>query len=149
MAWIAALLSARLAWACPASVGPLGGCGDVTEHPAEYHAVERRYGSPVRVSGEPARLEDSPLAVGGHAVMVSADRHFEPGQAGQLHLRAQPQQRSWRDGLHPPEIQRVADEQVPRITPSAPQPDAAGEPVEQPAYCPCGREGVPPGLTTE
>src|SRR5438034_9677078 len=118
MAWIAALLSARLAWACPASVGPLGGCGDVAEHPAEYHAVERRYGSPVCVSGEPTRLEDSPLTVGGHAVMVSADRQFEPRQAGQLHLRAQPQPRSRRDCLYPPEIQRVAGDQEPRLTPS-------------------------------
>src|SRR6266513_5466973 len=74
-------------WLVGRAAGPLGGCGDVTEHPAEYDAVERRYGSPVRVSGEPARLEDSPLAVGGHAVMVSADRHFEPGQAGQLQDR--------------------------------------------------------------
>jgi hypothetical protein len=64
------------------AAGSLGGCGDVAEHPAEYDAVEWRYGPPVRVSGEPSRLEDSPLAVGGHAVMVSADRHFEPGQAG-------------------------------------------------------------------
>ena len=81
--------------------------------------------------------------------MVSAGRHFEPGQAGQFHLRAQPQQRSRRDGLYPPEIQRVADEQVPRITPAAAQPDAAGEPVEQPAYGPRGRKGLPPRLTSD
>jgi hypothetical protein len=81
--------------------------------------------------------------------MVSADRHFEPRQAGQLHLRSQPQQRSPRDGFYPPEIQRVADEQVARITPSAAEPDTAGEPVEQPAYCPCGGEGIPPGLTAD
>src|SRR5690349_19547773 len=62
--------------------GSFGGCCDVAEHPAEYDAVERRYGSPVCVSGESAWLEDGPLAVGGHAVMVSAGRHFEPGQAG-------------------------------------------------------------------
>ena len=72
--------------------------------------------------------------------MVLADRHFEPGEARQFHLRAQPQQRSWCDGLYPPEIQRVTDAQVPRITPAAAQPDAAGEPVEQPAYGPCSRE---------
>src|SRR6185437_54550 len=59
------------------------------------------------------------------------------------------QQRSWRDGLYPPEIQRVAGEQVPRITSSAAQPDAAGEPVEQPAHGPRGREGIPPGLTAD
>src|ERR1700735_223521 len=75
------------------AAGPLGGRGDVAEHPAEYHAVERRYGPPVGVSGEPARLEDSPLAVGGHAVMVSAGRQLEPGQARQFHLGTQPQQR--------------------------------------------------------
>src|SRR5436190_147799 len=80
-----------------------------------------------RVAGERARLEDSPLAVGGHAVMVPANCQLEPGQARQPHLRAQPQQRSRRDGLYAPEIQRVADEQVSRITPSAPQPDAAGD----------------------
>src|ERR1700744_996983 len=81
--------------------------------------------------------------------MVSADRHFEPGPAGQLHLGSQPQQRSWRDGLYPPEIQCVADEQMAWITSSAPQPDAAGQPVEQPAYGPCCREGIPAGLTAD
>src|ERR1700748_3057521 len=50
------------------AAGPFGGCGDVAEHPAEYRAVERRDGPPVRVSGEPARLGDSPLTVGGHGV---------------------------------------------------------------------------------
>src|SRR5437763_717613 len=69
-------------WLVGRAAGSFGGCGDVAEHSAEYDAVERRYGPPVGVSGEPARLEDSPLAVGGHAVMVPADRHFEPGQAG-------------------------------------------------------------------
>ena len=83
------------------------------------------------------------------AVIVSADRHFEPGEAGELHLGAQPQQRSWRDGLYPPEIHRVAGEQVPRVTSSAAQPDAAGEPIEQPAYGPRGGEGIPSGLTAD
>lgn len=64
------------------AAGSLGGCDDVAEHAAEYEAVEWRYGPPVRVSGEPSWLEDSPLAVGGHAVIVSANRHFKPGQAG-------------------------------------------------------------------
>jgi hypothetical protein len=40
----------------------LGGCGDVAEHPPEYHAVERRHGSPVRVSGESAWLEQACVA---------------------------------------------------------------------------------------
>ena len=41
--------------------------------------------------------------------MVPADRQLEPGQAGQFHLRAHPQQRSGRDCLYPPEVQRVTD----------------------------------------
>src|SRR5260370_2509132 len=79
----------------------------------------------------------------------SRPTQLEPGQTGQLHLRTQPQQRSLRDGLYPPEIQRVADEQVPRITAPAAQPDTASEPVEEPADCPRGRERIPPGLTAD
>ena len=95
--------------------GPFGGGGDVPEHAAEDDTVKRRNRPPVSMTGEPARPEDRPLAVGRHPVIVLAHRQLQPGQARQLHLRAQPQQFSRLDRLHPPEVQGVAGEQMPGI----------------------------------
>ena len=92
---------------------------DVAQHAAEDHAVEWCDRPPVGVPGEAARLEDRPLAVGRAPVGVLADRQFQPGQARQLHFCAQPQQRARRDRLHPPEVQRVPDNQVDRIAAAA------------------------------
>ena len=66
------------------------------------------------------------------AGVVAAGRQLEPGEAGQLHLRAQAQQRTRGDRLHPPEVERVADQEAARVAAAAAQPDAAGQPVEQP-----------------
>ena len=71
--------------------GPFGGGGDdVPEHAAEHDAVKRRNGPLVSMTCEPLRPEDRPLAVGGLPVIVLAHRHLQPGQARQLHRRAQP-----------------------------------------------------------
>ena len=41
----------------------IGGAHDAPHHAAEDHAVERRHGPPVQVSGQPARGEGGPLPV--------------------------------------------------------------------------------------
>src|SRR5271169_4412123 len=50
----------------------LGARGDVAQHAAEHHAVERRDRPPVRVPGESAWLEDGALPVSRRAVAVAA-----------------------------------------------------------------------------
>src|ERR1700746_3100587 len=76
------------------------------------------------MTGEPARPEDLPLAVGPHPVVVLAHGQLQPGQARQLHLRAQPQQFSRLDRLHPPEIQGVAGEQMAGVAGGPPRGEA-------------------------
>src|ERR1700722_4544350 len=74
------------------AVGTFGGGGDVLEHAAKDDAMKRRDGPPVGMTCESARLEDGLLDVGHLPAVVLADRHLQPRQARQLHLRAQPQE---------------------------------------------------------
>ena len=66
---------------------------------------------------------------------------LEPGQPGQPHLGAQPQQLARVALLDPPEVDGLADVDPVRVPPTAPQPDPADEPVEQAADPPGQREG--------
>ena len=84
---------------------------DVAEHPAEDDAVERRDRPPVERDRR-ARAGGRSPAGGSTVAPVSgpgSTRQLQPGQAGQLHLRAQPQQRPGSIVLDPPEVQGVAD----------------------------------------
>ena len=112
------------------SVVLLRSAGEVAEHPAEDDAVERGDRPPVEVPEQAARDEGGPLSQPGarrvpvrvahSARSIAPDGllvfhvELEPGEPGQPHLGPQPQQPALLERLDPPEVQGLADVEIPR-----------------------------------
>src|SRR4051794_38806569 len=120
----------------------LRGVGDVALHAAEDDPVERSHRPPVELPQQAAGVEPRLLPEHGATLLVVLDGEVEPGETGQPHLGAEPEQPLVVHLLDAPPVDGVADPQVVLVAPAAPQPRASADHVEPAAHAPGRGPGV-------
>ena len=75
---------------------------------AEDHGVQGIKQIPIQQPRQPAGREEGGLGQSRLATVNRLSSEFQPGATGHFHLGAQAQQAIRLDGLHPPEVHRIA-----------------------------------------
>ena len=99
-------------------------------------------GVPVGETQEPHGIEQGGLP-NDRSRAVRFDLEDEPRSTREPHLGGEAEQAPWLDGLHTPEIDRVANDQVARIAATAAEADPADQQVEESTQAPQRVRGVP------
>src|SRR5688572_16020778 len=98
---------------------------------------------------EPVRMEKGSMMEGRRAAVGRADLQLQPGEPRHLHLRAEPEELLVVGGLHPPEVEGIADDEVPLVPTAASQPRTTDQAVHQAAHPPREPPRVPTVASTD
>src|SRR5690606_9392738 len=109
---------------------------DRADEPAEDHAVHGIQTVPVQPAGQTTGCEERSLRQQRAPVIAGRGVELEPRVAGDFHLRAEPHHVIRYHRFDAPEVERIADAYVVRITTSATQADAADQAVRHSADAP-------------